>query len=61
MNNNKNENENNIKKSDEEVKKIIEEAKKNSKMTYGELAEKLENVDQIVLKKFLMPLKKLEL
>ena len=29
----------------EQVKKIIEEAKKNGKMTYGELAEKLENVE----------------
>ena len=29
----------------EEVKKIIEEAKKNGKMTYAELAAKLENVD----------------
>ena len=28
-----------------EVQKIIEEAKKNGKITYGELAEKLENVD----------------
>ncbi len=37
--------ENKIDKTSDEVQKIIEEAKKNGKITYGELASKLENVD----------------
>ena len=37
--------ENKVDKTSVEVQKIIEEAKKNGKITYGELAAKLENVD----------------
>ena len=41
MSNQKNEQD----KKSQEVQKIIEEAKKNGKITYGELAAKLEDVD----------------